>query len=63
MLFRSLLREIDAGTGYREAVERDLAKRMGPVTAKAGAAGHACPACATANDEDARFCKSCGARL
>jgi hypothetical protein len=46
--------------------------RMPPVPAKvappvartsARAALHACAACGTGNDADARFCKSCGARL
>ena len=31
--------------------------------AAAVAQGTACPSCETVNDEDARFCKSCGARL
>jgi hypothetical protein len=54
-----LIRQLDAGSGYRERIEKDLAKRLGerPVVA------HACTACATVNDPDARFCKGCGAKL
>lgn len=71
-----LIRQLDAGGGYRDRIEKDLAKRLGePVeehglTEHSGAGGRAaaaivnqCAACATANDPDARFCKSCGAKL
>ena len=59
-----LIRQLDAGTGYREQIERDLGKRLGgQVAASAKAAERACGACGTANDHDARFCKSCGAKL
>ncbi|MBM3773071.1 MAG: zinc ribbon domain-containing protein [Acidimicrobiia bacterium] len=62
-----LIRQLDAGTGYRQRIEQDLAKRLGthdaPREAAARSAGPTCAACATANDVDARFCKSCGARL
>jgi hypothetical protein len=68
-----LLRQLDAdSTGYRALIERELATRVGrgpeapheaaPASAPARAPG-ACPACGTANDADARFCKSCGARI
>jgi len=63
-----LMRQLDAGSGYREQIERDLAKRMsatagktpdpqGPPRAKP------CTDCMTANDPDARFCKTCGNKL
>lgn len=63
-----LIRQLEAGTGYRDRIERDLAKRLGThdaprEAATQAAAGPTCTACATANDVDARFCKSCGARL
>jgi hypothetical protein len=81
-----LMRQLDAGAGYREQIERDLAKRAGgtigdaPQTPEAAAshvakqlapdaakhpvvAARNCPACATGNDPDARFCKECGAKL
>lgn len=61
-----LIRQLDEGSGYRSRIERDLAKRIGEAArARAPAAGDArsCGACATANDADAKFCKSCGAKL
>lgn len=76
-----LMRQLDAGAGYREQIERDLAKRLQkPDSAKADARAaspddrvapasverppdQVCAACATANDHDARFCKSCGQAL
>jgi hypothetical protein len=67
-----LIRQIDGGGGYRELIERDLAKLAGgPVRGAAPAAAEpapaavpgACPACGTATDVDARFCKACGQRL
>ena len=74
-----LMRQLDAGAGYREQIERDLAKRLGdcrrrtPAPASGAPAGGdgGCPrpgrdaaaAAQTANDADARFCKGCGARL
>lgn len=72
-----LIRQLDAGTGYREQIEKDLAKRLGQVdirpkgsrsidadegSAKTSA-GRVCGSCQTANDSDARFCKRCGAAL
>ena len=70
-----LMRQLDAGAGYRGAIERDLAKRLGDAAAKdkpgspdgepSGAvrSRRACASCATANEPDARFCKGCGAKL
>jgi hypothetical protein len=70
-----LMKQLDGG-GYRAIVERDLADRLRRVAAPAGAAATpssaaapAAPApagvcaCGVQNDHDARFCKSCGARL
>jgi hypothetical protein len=61
-----LMRQLDAGSGYREQIETDLAKRIGekaePRSAKASTE-RACAACATANDQDAKFCKGCGQPL
>jgi len=62
-----LLDQLDkSGSGYREIIERELASRL----VKAGTAPAAqdfspgsCPSCATLNDADARFCKSCGSNL
>lgn len=73
-----LMRQLDATSGYREQIERDLAKRIGdsnarpkPSRANGGefdrrataSAERVCASCATANDADARFCKSCGQPL
>jgi hypothetical protein len=57
-----LMRQLDAGTGYRQQIERDLGQRLGEAEATAPAVG-ACASCATVSDPDARFCKACGAKL
>jgi hypothetical protein len=62
----SLIRQIDGGGGYRELIERDLAKVIAAATAPSAPAAQpagTCPGCGGSNDEDARFCKACGARL
>jgi hypothetical protein len=63
-----LMRQLDAGTSYREQIEREVARRVsaaggGPTQDRPAAADPACPGCRTANDPDARFCKACGSRL
>jgi hypothetical protein len=78
-----LMRQLDAATGYRDQIEKDLAKRMGDANARlkprapavmmereasAGmereaVAERVCASCSTTNDQDARFCKSCGQKL
>lgn len=59
-----LMRQLDAGAGYREQVERELAKRLGTTEADAPAAvARFCAACGTARDADAKFCKNCGTKL
>jgi hypothetical protein len=55
-----LLIQLDRGTTYREAIERELTRRVGSAPA---AAPQACAGCGTPNDQDAKFCKSCGAKL
>ena len=62
-----LIRQLDAGTGYRAEIERDLARRLGnpaeePATSS-GAVARFCGECGAARDVKARFCKQCGARL
>lgn len=74
----TLMKLIDAGgTGYREAIERELNDRMHKHTRRAGAsdpaesvvaptkdaAPRSCASCETVNDPDARFCKGCGTSL
>jgi len=56
-----LIRQLDAGAGYREQIEKEIAKRVGEP--RPAASTRHCAACATINDVDARFCKHCGAAL
>ena len=56
-----LIRQLDAGSGYRDQIERDLAARLKPE--RPSSAERQCEGCSTVNDPDARFCKGCGARL
>jgi len=58
-----LIKDLDAGFGYREQIEKDLAKRLGERLAPAQKSDRACAECGTSNDADARFCKSCGRAL
>lgn len=60
-----LIKQLDAGTGFRTRIEQDLIKRLGDnVSSPAKAhAQRACAACSTPNDVDAKFCKNCGERL
>lgn len=72
-----LMRQLDTGGGYRDSIERELAERLGRTdaqpteiaasTPQPGAAVAATErslcTCGTANDQDARFCKNCGAHL
>jgi len=58
-----LMKQLDAGGGYRAQIERDLAKRMGDAGEKAERAPRTCTNCSTQNDPDARFCKNCGTQL
>jgi len=62
-----LIRQLDAGAGYREQIERDVAKKLETdarfKTASALGAARHCGACAALNDHDARFCKKCGQPL
>ncbi len=72
-----LMRQLDAGTNYRQAIDAEIEKRVGrkaapaaPVAAgtpKANAAdtpkAKLCLSCCTPNDPDARFCKGCGYQL
>ena len=58
-----IMRQLDTGAGYRDQIERDLAKRIGEVRPAQAPAARTCASCQTANELDARFCKSCGTRL
>jgi hypothetical protein len=57
-----ILRLLDEGPSrqYEGLVEKELARRLAaePAPAQPG-----CPACRALNDDDAAFCKKCGAKL
>jgi hypothetical protein len=55
-----LLRQLDAGSGYREQIDREIEKRLGKAPV---AVVGVCASCGTKNDADARFCKGCGKAL
>jgi ribosomal protein L40E len=57
-----LIRQLDAGAGYRAQIEHDLAKRLGAVAEEAAPAKF-CAECGALRDTDAKFCKQCGAKL
>jgi len=73
-----LMEQLDAGGGYRDQIAEEVEQRLGrehatpdgdgfshrqdAATAQAVALP-ACGDCGTENDPDARFCKSCGAKL
>jgi hypothetical protein len=62
-----LMRQLDAGAGYRDQIEKDLAKRIVdkavPSAEPSPSRERACASCDTVNDTDAKFCKACGQPL
>jgi hypothetical protein len=59
-----LIGELDAGGGYRDQIEREVARRVNErQNAKSSEKMPTCAACSTRNDPDARFCKNCGQKL
>jgi ribosomal protein L40E len=64
-----LIRQLDAGTSYRQAIEAEIEKRVGPKpgpkpeTKPVAKQTKICLSCCTQNDPDARFCKGCGYQL
>jgi len=57
-----LMRQLDAGAGYRAQVEKDLSSAWaGAAPEPAAPATRSCTSCSTQNDPDAKFCKACGA--
>jgi hypothetical protein len=75
----SLIRQLDAGAGYRAQIERDLERKLAggakgsaesstanalaERTSAKASAERECASCATLNDPDAKFCKGCGVKL
>jgi hypothetical protein len=64
-----IMKQIESRTGvYRQEIERELKSRIRATSRPDLEAGRAASqpvpcACGTANDADAKFCKSCGAKL
>lgn len=69
----SLIRQLDAGAGYRELIEREVQARINNPAAKSRrvksppapvvpVVANTC-ACGAVNDADAAFCKRCGLKL
>jgi hypothetical protein len=57
-----LMRQLDAESNYSAQIEAELSKRLSAHRVSAGPS-RTCTSCATPNDDDARFCKACGAQL
>ena len=57
-----IMRQLDAGSLYRDQIEQEVEKRLGASAPRKTAAA-VCAACSTTNEPDARFCKNCGERL
>ena len=71
-----LMKQLDAGGGYKELIAREIEQRLGQNAHGAQSAQSAqsaegaqgaeigeCAQCGTVNDEDEKFCKGCGAKL
>lgn len=62
-----LMQQLDSTGAYRDQIERDLARRLGPdahpAPAPPAVSPRTCAQCQAKNDHDARFCKACGAAL
>jgi ribosomal protein L40E len=64
-----LMRQLDAGSLYRDQIEKEIAQRLeksgsvAPAATSPAPTHSVCPGCSAVNDPDASFCKKCGARL
>jgi hypothetical protein len=65
-----LIRQLDAGTAYRDDIEREIERRLsahskGAFVTRIGdkPVAAVCKACSTRNEPDAKFCKNCGNAL
>jgi hypothetical protein len=57
-----LIRQLDAG-GYKEQIAKEIELRLKSDVPEEKVEPGSCPSCRTINDEDAKFCKNCGAKL
>jgi hypothetical protein len=57
-----LMKQLDAGGGYREQIQKEVQQRLATLAPEQRVAG-VCESCGTHNDVDAKFCKNCGAKL
>jgi hypothetical protein len=61
-----LMRQLDAGGGYRDQIQKEIEKRVRKPVAPAppqATRRHVCAECQATNDPDAKFCKNCGGRM
>jgi hypothetical protein len=66
-----LISELEAGGDFRGLIEKELKLRLdlpvtdapAPAVERAVPARPVCPSCNTSNEPDAKFCKSCAAKL
>ena len=64
-----LMKQLDAGGGYKELIAREIEQRLADeksgrlAPASIETVAGTCRECGTVNDEDAKFCKNCGAKL
>jgi hypothetical protein len=62
-----LIRELDAGAGYRNEIEQEIVRRIGDEAQTPGAVTADglpyCGQCGQRHDRDAKFCKHCGANV
>lgn len=61
-----LMKQLDAGGGYREQIQKEVQARLADSHTRPQAdavVSSACASCGTPNDPDAKFCKNCGAKL
>ena len=57
-----LMRQLDAGGGYREQIAKEIEQRLVAAQGAQSAPG-TCDECGTQNGPDAKFCKNCGAKV
>ena len=62
-----LMRQLDAGSIYRDQIEKEIEQRLAKAGVSAApskaSAASGCATCSAVVDSDAKFCKNCGARV